>query len=255
MLNETLRNSESAFYSSFKEDKHCDYTAADNIEYINSIGVDHRNKKDRDCLWDADLDLNEPLRFSADWGASINCLIVYQRKGRMVRILNAFFVKSPQILDDVFIMAAHYYRHHKHKHVLLHYDRTGNNAKDNSTITSAQQASRILMDRGFSVSLMTKGRAPAHAVKYLLANKILLETDETLPVVRINPFRCKQLITSILLSSVVQGTTGEHKDKTAERDPNYPQEDATHFSDAFDIILEAEGTLNGALHYNDIRVV
>lgn len=243
VLNETLRNSEAGFYPNFKEEAHCYYENTDNYAHISSIGLDHRNKKERDCLWDADIDLDAPLSFAADWGASINCLIVYQRAGNQINVLNTFYVKKPEILDAVFEKASAYYRHHRCKHINFRYDRTGNNAKDNSTLTSAQQAAKILITNGFSVSLLTKGRAPNHELKYLLANQVLLEKDKQKPVVRINAYRCKPLITSILLASVIQGPNGERKDKRAEADTNFPQEDATHFSDAFDILIEGECSL------------
>lgn len=183
------------------------------------------------------------MRFAADWGASFNCILVYQVFDKEIRILNCFWVKRPDILDHVFRKAGEYYRYHKNKTVIMHYDPTGNNAKDNSTITSAQQAAKILTEFGFTTRLMTKGKAPNHEMKYLHAQKILLEEDPRLPHVRINGMLCKNLVTSMLLSAVIQGTRGERKDKRSEEDNDYPQEDATHLSDAFDIILNAESSL------------
>ncbi|MCP5326768.1 MAG: hypothetical protein H7A09_10655 [Oceanospirillaceae bacterium] len=239
VLNETMRAAEASFYPAFSELRHC-YFDTDNHSYLSSLELSHRDQHERTSLWDSDVVHDAPLRIAADFGGSFNCIVVWQRHRDTIRIINVFWVKPPQILDHVFAHFAEYYRHHKNKQVLFWYDRTGNNAKDNSTLTSAQQATQVLQGYGWAVRRMTKGRAPHHEVKFRDANRVLLAEDPTLPRVLINGNRCKNLVTSILLSPLVMGARGEHKDKRNETKDHYPQEDATHLSDVFDIIIEAE---------------
>lgn len=75
---------------------------------------------------------------------------------------------------------------------------------------------------------------PEHVDKFNLIDKVLLETDDRFPRVRINQNTCKALIISIQNSPIKEGFA---KDKRSEKSTSIAQEYATHLSDCFDYIL------------------
>jgi hypothetical protein len=194
------------------------------VEIINSKG-------DRDC------DSSKPLEIAVDWGASINCMVVCQQDGDRHNFIKEFYVKSPKILDSLFTEEfIPYYRHHRKKVVYFYYDRNGNSHLANSNMTFFEQACSLLEQAGWEVHGMTHGLDPFHQDKYQLWNILLSEAQSHLPVVRFNKSNCKCLITS-MQNAPAKDVKGIQKDKSSERKKNFPQEEATHFSDAADIII------------------
>jgi len=62
-----------------------------------------------------------------------------------------------------------------------------------------------------------------------------IDRNPNYPKLRINADRCKDTFNSMALAKVKKSTTQEfEKDKSKERDIKYPQERATHLSDAVD---------------------
>ena len=244
ILNESLTSVEYGFYPAFDQVKHVRY---DTISYTAFDPESYRPGEYAEiesCLKDKDRVESMPLRIACDWGASITFLTVYQRIGREIRILKRFYVKHPKILDDAFTAFCNYYEAHAIKNVLFWYDHTGNKRNPNSKLSYAQQGAAIMRKRGWSVTPMTKGGAPGHEKKYILVNRVLREEDPRLPVVRINGNNCRELITSIELAPVKIGAREIEKDKSSETDENFPQEEATHGSDTFDIIINAEASID-----------
>lgn len=222
------------FYPHLKEDRHMyinfDYGYYDNLGYQVS-------RENMDCRGDGDVDPDEPLELSCDWGARINCLVVAQEHGSELRLLNDMFVKHPKILDDVFEDFCHYYRHHRCRMIYFWYDRNGNSRMANSQYTFAEQAETILRKHGWEVQKMTQGLDPPHQEKYLLWSRLLEEKDNSLPRIRINQHNCANLITSMQMAPVREGRDGLKKDKRSEQKTNIPAEEATHFSDAADVMV------------------
>jgi hypothetical protein len=48
---------------------------------------------------------------------------------------------------------------------------------------------------------------------------------------------CEYLILSMEQAGIIYGRNGFEKDKSKERDPEFPQEEATHISDAADTLF------------------
>lgn len=254
ILNKTLAGIEQGFYGQLSEKVHT-YTDSYNYAYFE----EHGYSAQPDCRRDADLLPNKPLRIGVDWGANINfmCIAQDQTSGtrRVLRFLNNLFVKHPQILDAVFHEFVRYYRFHPTKRVFFHYDHTGNNRQANSTLTMYQQAEKILTDAGWTViqSFNTRNIDPEY--RYYLWNKCLAEEDPALPMVRFNANNCRELLTSMQLTPVVQGSKGYRKDKRSERSALVAQELATHGGDAADTILGTIATVTRTNDWVDFTVM
>ena len=213
------------------------------VNYSRLDAVAHDSKFDPvalaewDCRLDGDVDPGAPLEISVDWGTNLNCMVICQEQGDELRILKNLYVKSPKILDDLFKAFCAYYQHHAEKIVYFYYDRNGNSRNANSEYTYAQQGGRIMVQHGWTVQYMTYGLDPYHYDKYLLWGKLLTHEDPRMPHIRINEENCKELKISMEDAPVIQEGKKVRKDKKSERNESVPQEEATHLSDAADIIV------------------
>lgn len=190
-------------------------------------------------LDDHDCNSNEPLTIGVDWGGRFNCIVTAQenKKIKQLTLLKNFYVKPPKILDHLFNDWADYYQHHNNKIVHMWYGRDGNKTEANSSLTYAQQASKILQQRGWKVLLRSRGAEVSHKEKYRLINTILLEREPRYPVLRFNTDNCKELIHCMQTAPVDDTPRGLKKNKSSEKSKTLPQEEATHLTDAFDSII------------------
>jgi len=243
ILNKSLAGIEGGFYGKLVERIHT-YTDSYNYTFLDSQGY---QLSELDCRRDADLLPNLPVRIGVDWGANINfmCIAQDQSSGRkrLLRYLNNLYVKHPRILDDVFHEFVRYYRFHPTKRVFFHFDHTGTNRQPNSTMTYYEQATKILVEAGWVVTQCFNTRNIDPEYRYYLWNKCLEEQDPELPMVRFNANNCRETLTSMQLTPVIQGSKGYKKDKSSERKKDIPQELATHGGDAADTILGSLATL------------
>ena len=64
---------------------------------------------------------------------------------------------------------------------------------------------------------------------------MLKESDRRLPKIRINEGNNPDLIIALERSEAIESNTGVEKNKRDERNKEFPQQHATHLTDAFDI--------------------
>lgn len=234
MLNIRPKEITDGYYSQLTENHY--YTDYD-LGYLETLpGIVDVNGNNFNSKQDRDVQKNEPLIISVDWGASINAMTVSQLQGDTYRVLKEFFVKSPKILDHLFIEKfLPYYKYHQCKEVYFYYDRTGNNDTANSKMTYAEQAADILKKHGWTVYSMTTGTNPDYMDKFRLINVALKDDGrKNLPKVRINKGNCPNLIISMEHAEIYDRGRGLEKDKRSERRKSVDQEHATHLSDTFD---------------------
>lgn len=230
------------FYANINPDKH--YYTDYNNSYLESIGV-LAKKEHFNCHQDNDIQRHQPLILSLDFGV-FNCAVVMQPHENELRVLKSFFVKSPKLLDDLFIeQFIPYYQPHQEKKIYLYGGHDGNNRLPNSSRTLFQQVEDILKAHGWTVYLMTKGAAATHFDKYILINA-MLKGYRGLPTIKINEHNNPDLIISIERAEAREGINGAgvEKNKSSERNKSILQQHATHLSDAFDIPI--------VTMYNDI---
>ena len=178
---------------------------------------------------------NEPLILSVDFGV-FNSLVVSQKHDNEYRVLKSMWVKSPKLLDDLFIeQFIPYYRPHQEKMIYLYGGHDGNNRLPNSSLTLFQQIQELLTKHGWTVMIMTRGAAATHFEKYLLLNAMLKEYDPRLPKIRINEANNPDLIIALERTEAVESLSGVDKNKKDERNKEFPQQHATHLTDAFDV--------------------
>jgi hypothetical protein len=183
---------------------------------------------------DNDVLHNEPLIVSLDFGV-FNSLVVSQTNGDEYRVLKSMWVKSPKLLDDLLVeQFIPYYRPHQNKTIYLYGGHDGNMRTPNHQLTLFEQVRELLTKHGWTVLIMSKGAAATHFDKYLLLNAMLKERVN-LPKIRINESNNADLIIALERSEAVESLNGVDKNKKDERNKEFPQQHATHLTDAFDI--------------------
>ncbi len=204
-----------------------------NNSYLESIGVvakpEHFN-----CNQDNDVRKNEPLIMSFDFGV-FNCCVVSQLQGDVYKVLKSFWVKSPKLLDDLLIeKVIPYYSPHQEKIAYIYGGADGNNRLPNSPKTLFEQIQDILGKHGWTVYILQKKTVATHFDRYLLFNA-MFRGYSNLPSIAINEDNNADLIIALERTEAREGLTGGvEKVKKDERNPLFPQQHATHLTDAFD---------------------
>lgn len=239
ILNLTIKEIEDGFYAAFNELQHS-YESY-NDAYLNLVGWDFLDRETReeefaDCRKDGDVNLNEPLDLSGDYGYYLNCLTVSQEHRETgfweYRYLNAFWKKPPALIDEVVEAFCHYYRFHNKRVVNYYYDQTAI-SKDGRQLSYKEMVVKTLVDNGWTVNEFYLGQVPTHETRYKLWSKAY-SGDGRLPMPMYNRKNCKYLILALQLAGVIQGKNGFEKDKRPERNHDIPQEETTHLTDAHD---------------------
>lgn len=230
ILNIRPKSIKDGFYANLDPKRH--YYTDYNNGYLE--GVDISKPYHVSSLQDNDVDFDEPLDVSLDFGV-FNGATVHQENGYEYRTLKSFHVKSPKLLNDMFIeQFIPYYRLHKNKTIYLYGGHDGHHRTPNSEKTIFEQVADVLRQHGWSVYVMAKVAAPTHAEKYLLINAMLKETENNLPVIRINEHNNPDLIIALERTGAKEGRLGVEKNKQSEKNASIPQEHATHLTDAWD---------------------
>lgn len=207
-----------------------------NNDYLEALDLGGLHKSSFNCRQDNDINPNLPLLMSVDWGAAINSMVISQLQNDTYRVLKSFWVKTPKILDHLFLEEfIPYYEPFPNKVIKFYYDRVGNSKTANSKHTYAQQAAKLLRNAGWKVHEMTVGSNPNHMDKFRLINVALREDGRgNLPKIRINSSNCSDLIVSMENAEARDTSRGLEKDKRSETRKSVEQQHATHLSDAFD---------------------
>lgn len=255
MLNIRPKEITDGFYAQLNPDIHY-YTDYDN-SYLESLDLKDLNGKSFSCKQDRDINPKLPLIMSVDWGGNINTMTISQLQDNTYKIVKEFHVKSPKILDNLWLEEfLPYYASFPNKVVKFYFDRQGNSKTANSKYTFAEQAANLMRNAGWTVHLMTTGVNPEHLDKFRLIN-VMLRSDgrNRLPKIRINSANCSNLIISLERTEIRETSKGLEKDKRSERRKTVEQEHATHYSDTFDYPLYAmfnEKFKNGSRTNDDL---
>lgn len=225
------------FYSNFSETLNT-YTDT-NEEYIDNTSYDELQSS-RNCRKDADLELRQPLHISPDYNGKFNCVAVGQRVSMTrVNVVSAFSVGAKGKIRGLVKKFDRYYQYKKafNNTVYIHYDQTaiGDNAKDD--ISYIDEWKSELIKLGWNVIDNYVGASPTHRSRYILTKKAFDYTDHEISDFYINSNNCEDLIISIAQAKIKMVDGKTKKDKWSENSKTVPPQHATHFSEAFDLLL------------------
>ncbi|MBS1684772.1 MAG: hypothetical protein JSS76_08460 [Bacteroidetes bacterium] len=252
ILNDDVLKIEGGFYPLLDQDRHgyfaTDYGKVDNARF------DFEKIEKRDCEWDTDYRHELPLEISVDWGGSINTMVVCQESGNMFKCINEFYTNDAETMHALAVKFNAYYATRPDKSVTMYYDPYGNNSRPDSKETYAQEFVRNLRELGWKVDLKDNiSTNPHYHDKHLLWQKILSEEDPRYPRFKMNRDNCEYTWISMLKAPLKQGLkSGFEKDKGSEKRKG-DQREATHLSDAIDIIIYAKyfNKLSSIIHWSE----
>lgn len=243
ILNLRLEKVEDGFYPDFDEDVH-GYTSVNNA-FLEGLNYDFSKIEGIDCRRDADLDAKKGLHIAIDYNRRIHPLVVLQETKTELRIVKGLHSLFPKKLKDVVQKFCDYYKPHKTKIVYYWYDQTA--VSDLNETRQCDDVVKILRKNGWSVVRMYMGVAPEHIDKYNMYGHLLQEDGHYNRIFRINRENAPSLIRSINLAQAEIRKGGFGKLKLSEKDPKFPAEDATHYSDALDMLVW--GLLESKIRY------
>lgn len=254
VLNKRVVHTANGFYSLFDEHRHT-YVSA-NDKYIDSLPSDLPDGIAKNSKKDGDVIINKPLDIAFDYGSHINCVVVAQDQRNFYRILNGLYVKGDKRLNDLIDNFVAYYAHHQNKTVNYYYDHTAQVTDTTRVTRVSDEVIKAFNKAGWKVNGINIGQQPRHETRYRLFQNVFSEKDVTkYKPVRMNAENCKELIMSIQQAGVIQGKTGFEKDKRSEKNSSFAQEEATHFTDAFDTLYVGKFKQDYGIAKADLSVV
>lgn len=190
-----------------------------------------------------DIDPTKPFIIALDYQHTVAPLPIAQigkLPGNDIATLNfvdEVYTLYPEGLRKAVTNFCERHKNHPTRAVYYPYDHTAVGKR-----VDANEYYKIVADElrsnGWSVYLVYLGEAPGHYQKYLDTKDWMEEASEGPYPIRINQ-RCRKMILSI--TGAAAKTTGNEtkKDKSLETERSLDQSETTHFSDAFDQILDA----------------
>lgn len=194
-------------------------------------------------------DLNAKLEAGVDFGYMCS-MVTGQPRGNYMYLLRNFYTLAPEEAPHLANKFKEFYRNHKMKVLDLYYDRAGNQMNKVNRDWASDLKYQIEHDEngnptGWVVNLMSLNQATIYQEEeYLFMVKLLGETVEGLPKVRIDRLQNKELKSSLELTKTVvskdrrTGSNRIGKDKSSEKLPlaQLPLF-STNFSDAFKYLM------------------
>ena len=183
-----------------------------------------------------DVRKDELLEATFDFSGKFNCASVWQEQDFVERCLHQFHVKEDgkirKLVDDI----CHHYRDHGFKYVRLWGEPRGRDRNPIEEDDIFNIIRKRFESHGWTVEIMVPEgvRTKRHKERFSFMETILGEDDTRLPRVRINEITAPNVISSMQACDINEDYT---KDKSAEKDPNFPQENAPHYSDGVDYYL------------------
>lgn len=226
VLNQPLRRVPDGFYHRFSEGHHVyepQYVYGSGPRGVTAEGFN-------------DVDPKALLDIALDFGGWFSCASVWQQHDKEERCVNAFHVKEDGILDDLVDQICEAYNDHKFKRVRLWGEPAGHVKQAAVRDSNYDQMARRFRRHGWYVEICAPAghRSSTHEQRHYFINDIFSEEYGHLPRVRINQEACSDLIFALLMTSI---NYDFKKDKSKERDRDYPQEHAPHYTDGLDYYL------------------
>lgn len=234
ILNKRPYKLEDGFYPALDEDKH-GYFSYDYHHTFESHGYDITNYTE-DCRSDGDVIKGKPLHIAIDYNRRIWPIVTGQPIPGMnneCRILSGMHVLFPLGYADALNKWHNYYKYHDNHTVVFWYDHTALGEVEEPI---KDKIVNHLKSLGWTVIEMYIGRTTAPEHRYNTIDDVLRE--EKLPwMIRINRDRCQKLLLSLFQTQAKETPKGFQKNKSTERDINFPADESTHYPDAFDTLV------------------
>lgn len=225
VMNKRIKKVKNAFYTKFNPDYH-----------VYRPKYWYGDGEDGDMVMGAnDVDKNKFLEFSFEFGGWINCAAAFQYKNGTEYCLKEFYKKGDDTLRELVNDICTTYKSHKTKTARIWGEPRGHDKRPDGP-PLFESVKRYFNANGWQVEVVVPPgyKTDAHVDRRQFMNEVLEEERPDLPKLRFNEDECKNMI--IVMQTVVANEKGQ-KIKTMEKDRDYPQEHAPHFSDLTDYYM------------------
>ena len=240
IMNRKIRNTGTKYYSALDPDIHY-YDANKNEAMLNlrtpkgTIDIDKIGEAN--CLYDDDVDANQPLAIALDYNSSINWVVTAQRIDPEMKTLSSFFVKSPKKIRELCQKWCDYYEPIINKRVIYYYNETAlhKGYADEESESFAEIVHNILSKNRWDVEMVFIGKPWKHSVKHQAIDDALKGKKGLFPI--FNRENNQHLLPALELAETRIGRTGFEKDKSGEKhgdSEDDPLELRTDGTDAWD---------------------
>ena len=237
VLNEPRNLSQDPFYPNLNRIDHC-YNHNNN-ELLDSFEYNLEQLQQLDSKVDSDLDKYQGLYIGIDPGGNINVLVVgqFDKNGR-IRVLNSFYVKKPDKTRHLIDKMCEYYKDHPTKEVYYYFDQTHIGSHGAAELSYEGIIKETFDKNGWEVGAEYFGKVPDAEKRYVLASNVMELNDAGIPGISFNETNCEYLLISMESADTEEHKGLFRKNKSSEKPTSgVEQEEATHFSDAFDTLL------------------
>lgn len=222
VMNERLNRIDGQFYNEFNDQLHCYQPTYNYGENERGIILEGLQK---------DYNSNQVIELSMDFSGWFNGMLCIQPWKNEDKIFDLFYAKDERKINHMIDDFCDKYSGHELKYVRVWGEPRGHDKQPNSDTLYDQIKARF-NGHGWACEIKAKPiRTTAHAARHYFMNELLSERNSRLPRMRINQHNCKELIIAIQMTAVKPDFT---KDKSKEKDRNFPQEHAPHFTDMLD---------------------
>lgn len=234
VLGKRIRNVGDLFYPNLSEKHYYDFS--DNEAFLDDFEYDLVKLKEfnssPDSRMDSDVNPDRPLDVSFDFG-TFSCMWVAQMHKEDYCLVNSFFVKSPDTVNELVDKFCKYYHYHRNKVVMGYGDKGGKRRDERSYLNTFQMIAKRFSENGWNF-VKKKTADINHWDRHLFIMEVMEENPANRhPHIRINRSKNKDGIISLQAAGM---TPDREKDKSSEKKA-IAQEHATHFSDAFDYLI------------------
>lgn len=183
-----------------------------------------------------DIKERELIELSWDFSGRFTGCTVWQQQANVERCMRRYFVTKKGTYRNVVEAFIKDFEHHKFKYIRLYGDPNGWNANPYDDLPLYKGIEQLLSRAGWTVEHRAHRNyiKLAHQPRCEFMRKVMEHTETYLPKIEINIDACMEVIRSIENTDVRPDYT---KDKSNEKDKNYPQELAPHFSDTVDYYI------------------
>ena len=151
-----------------------------------------------------------------------------------LNFIDYLYELHPKGIEDTIDSFCKKYEHHFTKEIHYICDHTAI-GRTPTKRTFSDVVTQSFNQHGWRVIMHYTGDAPDHDIKFENIKKWLTQKSDY--AIRVNEITCDQLIKSIEQSPAITSGGVTKKDKRTEKNINFPAEDSTHGSDAFDQVL------------------
>jgi hypothetical protein len=231
VMNRRLKVVESAFYHRLSRDMH-----TYNVKYLYDLG--ERGWETKHTV-DPNYRDDEIIEWTMDFGGWINTTLVMQERKGYEYVIDYLFMKDEEgKVDELIEKFCKRFEKHKRKIVRLWGERMGVAKQVLIQGSIYDYIAAKLRAKGWVVDIKARiDNTKDHKARRTFVDDCFNEGEgrnALLPRIRINEAACKDFI--VALETTNTKFDGS-KDKSKETDRNFPQELATHATDAFDYYL------------------